>query len=226
MSSNLANELEAVQKAIQIELKNQDKLSTKILHVLRLSSDNERAKRLSALNTKRDLLLVEVKKELTEIEKIHAEADSKDDYIFRIDEERILEKIDGYERLLKVLKENRLFDDNFIRKEIDSAYRCKNTIRAHNPNYIKRKKSEYAKLFQLHFPLDEEQKQAVITDDKYNLVIAGAGAGKTEVLINRIIYLTNKRPAINPDRILAIAFQKKLSVTLSYTNVFSRKRRL
>ena len=58
--------------------------------------------------------------------------------------------------------------------------------------------------------MDEEQKAAIITDDKHNLVVAAAGSGKTEVLINRIAYLLEKKPNnIKPNRILAIAFQAK-----------------
>ena len=63
------------------------------------------------------------------------------------------------------------------------------------------------------FPLDENQRRAVIVDDKHNLVIAGAGSGKTETLITRIAYLILRRHPIpfRPERILALAFQKKAS---------------
>ena len=66
---------------------------------------------------------------------------------------------------------------NVLKKELDT----------YNNGYIKRKKQEYQWLFNKSpFPLDEQQKTAVVTDDKYNLVVAGAGAGKTEVLTTRI----------------------------------------
>ncbi len=70
---------------------------------------------------------------------------------------------------------------------------------------------EYDYLFKKSpFPLDENQKRAVIIDDKHNLVVAGAGSGKTEVLITRIAYLIERKPdTINPERILALAFQNK-----------------
>lgn len=49
-----------------------------------------------------------------------------------------------------------------------------------------------------------------MTDDKYNLVVAAAGSGKTEVLITRIAYLTEREPdRIQSSRILAIAYQRK-----------------
>ncbi|MEM3628048.1 MAG: UvrD-helicase domain-containing protein [Candidatus Bathyarchaeia archaeon] len=58
--------------------------------------------------------------------------------------------------------------------------------------------------------MDEEQKEAVVKDDKHNLVVAAAGSGKTEVLITRIAYLIERKPdGVKPNRILAIAFQDK-----------------
>jgi len=80
-----------------------------------------------------------------------------------------------------------------------------------NNKFIEIKILEYTHLFKNDgIELDDDQKTAVITDDKHNLVVAGAGSGKTEVLITRIAYLTQrKKDKIEPNRILALAFQKK-----------------
>lgn len=60
------------------------------------------------------------------------------------------------------------------------------------------------------FLLDDDQQTAVITDDKHNLVVAGAVSGKTEVLITRIAYLIKRTSQrIKPERILALTFQNK-----------------
>jgi len=54
----------------------------------------------------------------------------------------------------------------------------KNKIEDCNKQFIQRRKIEYDGLFRLGLlPLDEDQKTAIITDDKYNLVVAGAGSG-------------------------------------------------
>jgi len=55
--------------------------------------------------------------------------------------------------------------------------------------------------------MDNYQKRAVLSDDKVNLVLAGPGTGKTDVLVKRILYLmkVQKNPG---DRILALAYQK------------------
>jgi DNA helicase-4 len=84
-------------------------------------------------------------------------------------------------------------------------------ISNYNNEFVKQRKREYGFLFNKdQLSLDEEQKDAVVTDDKYNLVIAGAGAGKTEVLITRVAYLVERKPDnVQPNRILAIAYQNK-----------------
>lgn len=81
----------------------------------------------------------------------------------------------------------------------------------YNPSFIIRKKKEYAYLFKKeNLVLDDDQQTAIITDDKHNLVVAGAGSGKTEVLITKIAYLVKRKSdAIKSNRILALAFQNK-----------------
>ena len=54
--------------------------------------------------------------------------------------------------------------------------------------------------------LSEEQKKAIIIDDKHNLVIGGAGSGKTRTITTRIAYLINRKDSIEPDKILALAY--------------------
>ena len=68
------------------------------------------------------------------------------------------------------------------------------TLPKYNPNFIIKKKKEYQDLFKKgELTLDDDQQTAIITDDKHNLVVAGAGSGKTEVLITRIAYLIKRK---------------------------------
>src|SRR3989344_7822742 len=81
----------------------------------------------------------------------------------------------------------------------------------YNPEFVNKKKKEYKDLFKREtLVLDDDQQTAIITDDKHNLVVAGAGSGKTEVLITRIAYLLKRKSdTIKSNRILALAFQNK-----------------
>lgn len=56
--------------------------------------------------------------------------------------------------------------------------------------------------------LDEDQRRAVITDEDYSLVIAGAGAGKTTMVAAKVKYLV-ERQQIDPNQILIISFTNK-----------------
>jgi DNA helicase-4 len=55
--------------------------------------------------------------------------------------------------------------------------------------------------------LNKQQRAAVTAEDKRVLVIAGAGSGKTQTLLQKILYLINEKGA-KPSEILAITFTK------------------
>jgi len=55
--------------------------------------------------------------------------------------------------------------------------------------------------------LNDKQRDAVVSDDKRLLVLAGAGSGKTKTLIQKLIYLIEEK-GVSPSSILAITFTK------------------
>ncbi|QRG86084.1 ATP-dependent helicase [Bulleidia sp. zg-1006] len=55
---------------------------------------------------------------------------------------------------------------------------------------------------------NEQQKEAVVSEEKYLRVVAGAGSGKTKVLTSRIVYLMEEKKE-SPSQILAITFTNK-----------------
>ena len=56
--------------------------------------------------------------------------------------------------------------------------------------------------------LDDQQRQAIITDEYSNLIIAGAGSGKTLTILGKVKYLIEKRN-IDPSKILLLSFTRK-----------------
>ena len=98
-----------------------------------------------------------------------------------------------------------------LKDNFEKLRKYEGSIEVYNQNFVIQKKKEYKDLFKKgDLTLDDDQQSAIITDDKHNLVVAGAGSGKTEVLITRIAYLIKRKSdKVKPERILALAFQDK-----------------
>jgi DNA helicase IV len=58
--------------------------------------------------------------------------------------------------------------------------------------------------------LDQQQRRAIVTDEESNLVLAGAGSGKTLTISGKVKYLV-ERKNVKPEEILLISFTKKAS---------------
>jgi len=61
--------------------------------------------------------------------------------------------------------------------------------------------------------LDEEQAKAILADEKYSLIIAGAGTGKTTTMAAKVKYLVEKKN-VQPERILVISYTRKATEEL------------
>jgi len=64
-------------------------------------------------------------------------------------------------------------------------------------------------------PLTPMQRMAVITDEENNLILAGAGSGKTSVILAKVGYILKKEYATE-DEILILAFNKKAQQELQH----------
>ena len=104
-------------------------------------------------------------------------------------------------KVFKILQKLSLLDD---------------TVRiAHNNKFLLLEKKQYKPYFDNieKFPLTDKQQDAVIVNEKNNLILAGAGSGKTSVMVAKAGYLVQKFN-VNPKHILLLAFNKKASVEL------------
>ncbi|WP_218059173.1 DNA helicase II [Gilliamella sp. wkB178] len=61
--------------------------------------------------------------------------------------------------------------------------------------------------------LNTEQQQAVVTDSQYTIVLAGAGSGKTRVLVHRIAWLCLEKN-YSPHSIFAVTFTNKAAMEM------------
>ncbi|MGB5964152.1 MAG: UvrD-helicase domain-containing protein [Sulfurimonadaceae bacterium] len=79
----------------------------------------------------------------------------------------------------------------------------------HNQAFIEKELEIYKSYFDTveKMPLTEMQRKAVIVNEQANLVVAGAGSGKTSVMVARVGYVMQKYN-VKSDEILLLAFNK------------------
>lgn len=98
-------------------------------------------------------------------------------------------------------------------KQLRNNYdKGESTRASYNKRFIERELNECDTLFSNieGQSLDAQQRLAVIKDEDNNLVIAGAGSGKTTTVAGKVAYVID-RFKVKPDEILLITFTKKAS---------------
>ena len=160
---------------------------------------------------------------------------SYDEYFNGFDMETWKNKYSEYHQFLDTWSTNRL---GIVKKQIrkmpgleDLLENYNNFIingtevrKEYNQEYINRMLKEHKKFFDKSFknPLTDEQRKAVVVDEINNFINAGAGCGKTETLIAKIVYLVIKKE-LQPERILALAYNdsaaKEINKRLGKKNI-------
>ncbi len=85
-----------------------------------------------------------------------------------------------------------------------------------NKNFVTQELKTYRQFFDNieGRKLDEQQRTAVVTDNDNNIVIAGAGSGKTTTIVGKVNYIID-RYKVSPEEILLISFTNKSATTLA-----------
>lgn len=149
---------------------------------------------------------------------------SPEHYISHRDEQKLWETYEKYSTSLsnKLIFQYVCNNASALRVDIDALRRflrqmetLNADVTAHNTVYVDRilrRDKEYfdniLKHIDPNIQLDEEQRRAVITDDDYCLLVAGAGAGKTTTMAAKVKYLVDKK-RINPSEIIVISYTNK-----------------
>lgn len=83
-------------------------------------------------------------------------------------------------------------------------------VKVHNEQVFIARKAEAKQIIGniKGFPLDDQQLDCVVTDAHNQLVIAGAGTGKTTTIVGKVKYLLKKH-LCKPEEILILSFTKK-----------------
>ncbi len=109
-----------------------------------------------------------------------------------------------------------IYKSNYYKKEEkvkmfnDIFQSFDNYILNYNKNYVLSQKEK----LNLYFDniegkkLDDQQRTSLITDEYSNLIIAGAGSGKTLTILGKVKYLIEQKN-VKPENILLLSFTKK-----------------
>lgn len=125
---------------------------------------------------------------------------------------------------------NYLFKEKYLKKEYISRYLDKTTddkikpenfdLEKYNATVLEENYYKYKSYFDTMYSgiddnikLDEEQIKAILCDEDYSLIIAGAGTGKTTTMAAKVKYLVDICN-INPQEILVMSYTKKATEEL------------
>ena len=169
------------------------------------------------VNSEELLKLIEIDEQLKQLLK-------GDHYVARSEYLRLIQEHEKLSGWFRVLKESDTLEE-FCRKnnistiEVNSILSkmdgIKELVDSQNEMFITRelevKKDYFDCILRDSDPnilLDDDQRRAVLTDEDYCLIIAGAGAGKTTTVAAKVKYLVDKRK-VDPKQILVISFTNK-----------------
>ena len=117
-------------------------------------------------------------------------------------------------------KEFIVFDDYFdiiedykeYFEKLNSLLLSEEEVKNLNKEYVEKELNENKEFFSNidGKSLDEQQRKAIIIDEDNNLVVAGAGSGKTLTISGKVKYLVEKKN-INPNDILLITFTRSVA---------------
>lgn len=136
---------------------------------------------------------------------------------------KLLEWKESTSKLLEIIK-NRYYDrigldpKNIATIKLFEDYHKNGAFyrKDYNKEFIKQELVRYNKFFDKveNRKLDIQQRTAIITDEDNNLIIAGAGSGKTTTIVGKVGYIVD-RYKVPPDQILLISFTNKSASSLA-----------
>lgn len=101
-------------------------------------------------------------------------------------------------------------------KLIDDFGSVHRLVKQHNEAVIKERLEKNREFFDhcLSYPLDEQQRRSIVSEEDNCLVVSSAGSGKTSSIVGKVKYLI-ERKGIDPKKILLISYTNKAAAELT-----------
>lgn len=101
-------------------------------------------------------------------------------------------------------------------KLIDDFDSIHKLVNKHNEKVIKELLEKNKEFFDhcLTYPLDEQQRRSIVSEEDNCLVVSSAGSGKTSSIVGKVKYLI-ERKGIDPKKILLISYTNKAAAELT-----------
>lgn len=118
--------------------------------------------------------------------------------------------------LLRSLEIFHIEPSETITKFIDDFERIHFLVRRHNEQVIQNILYIYKDFFDhcLKYPLDEQQRRSIVSEEDNCLVVSSAGSGKTSSIVGKVKYLIEIKH-VNPQNILLISYTNKAAAELT-----------
>ena len=183
-----------------------------MLTVRRRVREKKRQERLAILNR----LKPEVEKAFSEISSFY----NFNHYITESERLNLLEEFRDLDKeVLPILKSEEL--EEFLYKDVFRRFHnamsdTKDHKKTNNCRFIEHQLSSCSQYFDtvLAYPLDAQQREAVVSLEDNVLVISSAGSGKTMTTVGKVRYLIDKQH-VPANKILLITFTRKAAQSLS-----------
>ena len=101
-------------------------------------------------------------------------------------------------------------------KLIDDFGSIHRIVKQHNEAVIRERLEKNREFFDhcLTYPLDEQQRRSIVSEEDNCLVVSSAGSGKTSSIVGKVKYLI-ERKGIDPKKILLISYTNKAAAELT-----------
>lgn len=160
---------------------------------------------------------------IPDVDAAFAEISSRFSYSHYITEsvrKALVEKYDGLFREIKSIISSKELEESPKKESVQRFYKAMSDTVAHkkanNEHFVQNELSRCSQYFDtvLAYPLDAQQRDAVVSLEDNVLVISSAGSGKTMTTVGKVRYLIDVQH-VPAEKILLITFTRKAAESLS-----------